>query len=158
MPQLKTPAIGQYVRSIGRLVDCENVTPPIVVPVQDFIFESYEAVVCSFAGGVFVDKHTTIDDVDKHTTIDDFYGENTCVEIAIDEARKIFEKYKRQLEIRVIKRTTRCRYRRNGRENFYDPSVEDFTELKTGSMRGMPYPIEEVVWCSNDFVEKEGSH
>lgn len=135
----KIPEIGDYVRTVGTLVEIQDVTPPPPNKVIDYIFEDVTAHIAGFINGK---------KIQDFETFNDFYGKGTAVEHAIIEAKKIARKFGKELEVRVIKITSRTRKRPNREEGFYDKQFVGFKSLDLGCRYEMPEDIEEVVWTS----------
>ncbi len=144
MSQPRIPQIGEYSRHCGTLVEVQDVTPKEIV--LDYIFEDTEARLQARING-----HVVKD----YGTFNNFYGKDTCIELAIREAKKIQEKIgESNLEFVVIKRTFRTRKRPSQRqlENFYDSQFRQMDQLDHGCCWDLPDDREEVVWSSNDEV------
>lgn len=136
----RMPEIGEYVRMYGTLVEVQDVTPPPPpTPVLDYIFEDTDARVELWANGR---------KIDDGPTMNNFYGKDTCVEAAIEEAKKLSKKYGKGVEVRVVKITSRVRMRPSRDVHFYDRTFIDFNSLDRGAHWNLPKNIEEVVWSS----------
>jgi hypothetical protein len=139
-PKVSLPEVGQYVRMYGTLVEVQDVTPKEIV--LDYIFEETSARLEGRINGKVVKEFGTLNN---------FYGKDTCVEQAIQEA-KVQQAWlgESNLEFVVVKITTRVRMRpdRNDRENFYAKGVRAMKTLEFGCHRDLPDKIEEDVWSS----------
>ncbi|HEY0983535.1 hypothetical protein [Schlesneria sp.] len=140
---VRLPAVGEFVRTKGRLVNIEDVTPPPPAQVLDYIFENVETKVVAFANGKRLQEFSTFND---------FYGPGTGVDNAINEAKNLTEEYGNQVEFRVYKRVYQTRMRPTGEEGFYDRQFFDFAELKSGARWELPVPVTVLVWSSLDPV------
>lgn len=137
---VKIPDVGEYVRNYGTLVEIQDVTPKEIV--LDYVFEDTSARVEGRINGKVAKEYTTFNN---------FYGQDSCVQHAIREAKE----QRRCLgdscmEFVVVKVTSRQRMRpeRNERENFYDTKYRAMTALECGRCRDLPDDVEEVVWSS----------
>jgi hypothetical protein len=140
----RIPEVGEYVRMHGTLVEVQDVTPPPPpVPELDYIFEDTEARIEVLANG------RKIKDAG---TMNNFYGKDTCVTSAIEDAEKIAAHYGEGVEVRVVKVTYRTRMRPAREENLYAPAFVDFRPLDRGSRWNLPDPVEEVVWSSRAAI------
>lgn len=139
------PAVGEFVRHVGRLVSIEDVTPPVVI-VRDYIFEQISAK-CEVRLGTEIIKYIQ--------TLSDWYGEGTAVATAITEmkeyaiAREIGPTH--PLEIVVIRIAQQARMRPNPAEH----SREPFRQIEYDYLRGLPEPTETVVWSSKHPSAKD---
>ena len=139
------PDIGEWVRSQGRLVEIQDVTPPVVT-VTDYIFEIIEAsVVCRLNGKL----------VKGFSTFNEFYGEGSAVEAAIAEAKiQAVWHGPSNMEFVVIKKTMRRRKRPVGRKNFYDETFIGMEAIDRGSHWDLPEDSEEDVFTTTYAAEK----
>jgi hypothetical protein len=142
---LKVPQVGEYVRHNGKLVAIEDVTPPQPPKEIDYIFEEIEAKVEVLYG----------DEIYNHLeTISDFYGYETCINEATQDAKEYARKRhitkESDLELRVTKVVTQYRKRPINRENIYDEQFQSFDYKEKGSQYNLPEPIETIVWSSKD--------
>lgn len=135
----RDPVVGEYVRMVGTLVAVEDVTPPPPPKEADYIFEDTEARVDVLANG-----HK----IDEGPTLNNFYGQGTCVDTAIKEAKRLSKKHGPGVEVRVVKVTARVRMRKARGENFYAPQFARFESKPHGAKWDLPEPTEEVVWTS----------
>jgi hypothetical protein len=136
----RIPEVGEYVRMYGTLVEIQDVTPPPPpTPVLDYIFEDTDARVEVLAGGHIVKDGPTINN---------FYGKDTCVAGAIEEAKKLAKHYGTGVEVRVVKVTSRVRMRPSRDVHLYDRTFVHFNSLYSGARWDLAEPIEEVVWSS----------
>lgn len=139
------PAVGEFVRHVGRLVSIEDVTPPVVI-VRDYIFEQISAK-CEVRLGTETIKYIQ--------TLSDYHGEGTAVATAITEmkeyaiAREIDPTH--PLEVVVISIAQQLRMRPNPAEY----SREPFRQIEYGYLRGLPKPTETVVWSSKHPSAKD---
>lgn len=138
-PEARVPEIGDYVRTKGRLVKIEDVTPPPPAQVLDYIFEAVTAKVRAFANN---------NEIAGFSEFNDFYGENSCVDHAIAEARKVAETYGPAIDVRVYKIVSQTRMRPQNDRSLYDRQFADFQFLSSGWARNLPEPVETVVWSS----------
>lgn len=125
----------------GTLVEIQDMTPKVDVQ-HDFIFEDTEARLEMRINGKLVDNVATFNN---------FYGKDTCVAAAIDEAKKKILWYgESSMEFVVVKVTSRRRMRpdRGQRENLYDSEFRAMSALEYGSKKDLPDDIEEDVWSS----------
>jgi hypothetical protein len=132
------PAVGDYIRPIGKLVAIEDVTPP-VERVIDYIFESVSArCELRFRGEVVKDIQT----------LSDFYGEGTGVATAIKEMEKYAADKKigpaSEIEVVVVRVSGQCRMRPTTGGK-YQPL---FSPIDYGCLRDLPNPVETIVWSS----------
>lgn len=77
-PQPRIPAVGEFLRSHGRLVEVQDVTPKPPAPTLDYIFEETTARVEGRINGKVIQTYGTFND---------YYGEGTCIESAIAVAK-----------------------------------------------------------------------
>lgn len=141
----RLPTEGEYVRTYGKLVAIEDVTPKEVI--LDYIFEESEARVDAFINGKLVRSYGVFNN---------FYGENTCVEHAVTHAKELLERYgESNLEFIVIKFTRQVRMRPESSEraNFYEKEFRAMRTLECGSRWNLPDEKEEVVWRSSEDRE-----
>jgi hypothetical protein len=136
----RLPAEGDYVRTYGKLLKIEDVTPKEIV--LDYIFEEEEARLEGRINGKTVKVYTTFNN---------FYGPDTCVESAIKEAKQQ-EAWlgESNLEFVVVKvvRQVRKRPSLGERENFYDREFRAMETLNHGCRWDLPDEVETVVWSS----------
>jgi hypothetical protein len=139
---LKIPAIGEFVRHAGKLIKVEVILPPPPKPYTEYVFEEISA---------RVELRLGDEVIDKIGTLNDFYGLNTSVETAIEDAQKYTTKRnltdKSELEVVVVKITEQVRKKKLDRECFFSNSYYDF-EYTGKYYPDDPKPIEEVVWSS----------
>lgn len=144
----RMPKIGDYIRLRGELVEIQDVTPPPPpVPLLDYIFEDTSATVRAMANGMIVAQHSTFNN---------WSGRDTCVEAATQYARSLRRRtYKgTNIEVVVVKITTRYRLRPQRGDYLYDKEFVRFEYLDSGSSWGMPEDVEEVVWSSKRRIKK----
>ena len=138
MSDVRLPEIGEYVRMYGTLVEVQDVTPKEIV--LDYVFEDTQAKLVGRINGK---------NVKEYGTFNDFYGKDTCVAAAIDEAKEQ-QRFlgESNLEFVVIKVTSRVRMRptRNERENFYASEFRAMESLPNGSCWNLPEDTVEEVW------------
>lgn len=144
--ETRLPEIGEYARGHGVLVEIQDVTPPPPpVPVLDYIFEESTAKWEVRANG------TVLADGETYT---DFYGLGTCVEHAVEAAKRYAaELGESSLEVVVVKTTVRYRKRPGREENFYDPKFRDFHSLGHGSRWNLPEEVVEEVFSMKTGAE-----
>lgn len=145
----RLPRIGEYVRTIGKLIAVENVTPP-VVEVIDYIFERIEArVECRVNGNTF--KH--------YGTFNEFYGPGTAVSAAIEEAKMLAKKHgKSDLEFVAIKVTSQSRMRpesNKSRTMTFDDKFRYLSRLERYDQWGLPEAVEELVFSIKNTGNEE---
>jgi hypothetical protein len=136
----KLPQVGDYVRMKGRLVEIQDVTPKEIV--LDYIFEDTEATVYGMINGKIVREYGTFNN---------FYGQDSCVKSAVEEAEnKQKELGESDLEFVVAKKTTQNRMRPNPRNlsSLYAPEFRDMALLDHGCCAGLPNEKIEKVWSS----------
>lgn len=138
------PAVGEYVRHVGKLIAIEDVTPP-VKKVVDYIFESVSAK-CElrFRGEVIKDLQT----------LNDFYGEGTGVATAIEEMQKYTADRKiapdSEVEVVVLRIAEQCRMRLNPAAYESVRMREPFRSIDYGCKRDLPEPTQTIVWSSKN--------
>lgn len=136
----RLPVEGEYVRTCGKLVAIEDVTPKEIV--LDYIFEEESARLEGRINGKTVKVYSTFND---------YYGEGTCVDSAIKEAKQQ-EAWlgESNLEFVVVKIISQVRKRpsRGVRENFYDREYRAMETLNNGCRWNLPDDVETVVWSS----------
>lgn len=138
---VRLPAVGDHVRMYGTLIEVQDVTPKVEVQ-HDYIFEDTDARLEMRINGKIVDRVATFNN---------FYGKDTCVEAAIQEAKEKMRWYgESSMEFVVVKITSRQRMRpdRGQREHFYDSQFRAMSALEYGSKKDLPDDIEEDVWSS----------
>lgn len=146
----RIPEVGEYVRGCGKLVEIKDVTPP-VKEVTGYIFESLQATVQLWLNG----RH-----VEDFGTFNDFYGLETCLKTAIEEAGKLQEKYGPAAEFKIVKHTY---YSCSGllhpeqETNFYDRKYRGFRKMTDGyDYSKVPENKTELYWTSTGgLVEDE---
>lgn len=134
----RLPVAGEFVRSVGKLVSIEDVTPKEIV--LDYIFQGFEARIEARLNGKRIKEFSVHND---------FYGLGTCVTHAITEAKEQANFYgPSDLEFVVVKITSHCRKRpsRNERSNFYDEQFRAFQTEATGCKWNLPDDTEEDVF------------
>lgn len=139
-PKPKLPYVGAYIRNYGTLVKIEDVTPKEVV--LDYIFEDTKARLEARING-----HV----VKVYGTLNNFYGKDSCVANAINDATRIQEKIgESNLEFVVIKVTSQIRMRpsRHNLSSAYDPKVRDMDTIDYGCKRDVAADVEREVWSS----------
>jgi hypothetical protein len=141
----RLPGIGEYVRGQGTLVAVQEIYPPPPPVNKDYIFEEITAQVTLRLG---------IEVLNEMGSFWDFYGKETSVEAAIEEAKRYASERKigpgSELEVVVIKRVEQIRKRPNREENFYDKTFSSFKSLEIGSKVNLPDPVETVAWSSKE--------
>lgn len=137
---LRIPEVGEYVRTLGRLVKVEEIPQPTLV---DYIFEEVSATVRSLAGGR---------PLNEHGSFNEYYGEGTAVEAAIKEARRLHSHYGRSLTFIVERRTeqTRKRLPEYPSECIRAKGIANFVSTDWASQRDLPDPVVEIVWSSDN--------
>lgn len=120
----RLPDIGDWVRTQGKLVAIEDVTPKAPPQEIDYVFEDYEAEIHLLSNG---------HEISRGPTINSFYGEDTCVELAIADAKELLVKYGDHLEAVIEKVTTQTRMRPIDRRNPHDKQFFDFARKETYS-------------------------
>lgn len=149
MSRQRNPRIaveGEYMRGTGRLIRVEDVTPKDVV--LDYIFQDSEATVQARING---------HNIKEYGTFNNLYGEGTCVDAAIEQAKSVLKVIgESNLEFVVVKRTFHQRYRPSKRmnESIFDRGMVHMEVLPHGWGRDLPDDIEEVVWSSNESEGK----
>lgn len=136
----RLPEVGDYVRTYGKLVKIEDVTPKEII--LDYIFEEEEARIEGRINGKTVKVYSTFND---------FYGPGTCVQSAIKEAKRQNEWLgESNLEFVVIKVVSQVRKRpsEHERENFYDKGFRAMNNLNHGCHWNLPDKVETLVWSS----------
>ena len=137
---VRLPEVGDEVRSYGKLIAIQDVTPKDVI--LDYIFEDCEAVLEARINGK---------KVREYSTFNNFHGPQTCVPNAIKEAELIQRTYgESNLEFVVILKTTQVRMRPDPvcRENVRDREFRAMRQLDYGCRAGLPTTREEEVWSS----------
>jgi hypothetical protein len=146
--ELKIPAIGEYVRNIGKLLAVETIQPPPPPPYTEYIFEEINA---------RVELRLGDEVIDKIEELNDFYGLNTSVETAIGDAQKYTTKRnltdKSELEVVVVKIIKQIRMNKLDREAFFSNSYFNF-EYTGKYYPNDPAPVETVIWSSKHQVNK----
>lgn len=140
---VRLPAVGESVRMYGKLVKIEVVTPPVEV-VRDYVFEFTTAKLEARINGFCIKEHGEFND---------FYGDGTCVDAAIRDARSLVGQFgESDLEFVVIKVTSQKRMRPDPdrRENFYADQFRAMETLEYGCCRDLPEDKEEIVWSSKN--------
>lgn len=143
---VRLPKEGEYVRTYGRLVAIEDVTPKEII--LDYIFEESDARVDAFINGKLVRSYGVFNN---------FYGENTCVDHAVKHAKELMERYgESNLEFVVTKFTRQLRMRPDPSEraNLYAKEFRAMHSLQCGSRWNLPDEKEEVVWRSSQAIER----
>ena len=147
MAVLKIPKVGEYVRHIGKLIAVNVVPPPPPTePEREYIFEEIEAR-CELRLNGEVIKGLA--------TLSDFYGLETSVSEAIKEMKVYANKRNitkdSDLEVVVVKIVHQYRKQPLNRENFWNKEYRDFDTFGDyRTTKGLPEPIETVVWSSKD--------
>lgn len=135
--------IGTFVRSLGKLIAIENVTPP-VVEVLDYIYEETEARVEARVNGK---------PIKVFSTFNEFYGEGTAVINAINEAKaEAIKAGASSLEFVVVKVTYQVRKRPSANRGacFYHPMYREMTAISHGCKRDLPdHVCEDVFTVTN---------
>lgn len=142
---MRLPELGETIRTVGKLVEIEDVTPS--ERVLDYIFETTEARVEARVRGEVIRVFSTFND---------FYGEGTSITGAIQEAKKLAERYDAEgLEMVVVKITSRIRMRpdHQAKEHYYAKGLRAMKPLASGARYRLPDDTEEVVWSSNEDEE-----
>jgi hypothetical protein len=136
----RLPIVGEHVRGIGKLVEVQDVTRPPPPKAEDWIFSDTSAQVKCLANGI---------EIKEYSTFNNFYGEDRCVEHAIENAREVMKEIGPcDLEFIVVKTTALRRYRPTREVNYYARQFVDFRYLDSGSSHGLPDDVEEIVWWS----------
>lgn len=134
------PPMNEWVRGCGKLVAIENVTPP-VIEIIDYIFEAVTARVEVRVNGRVIQKFSTFND---------FGGEETSIQLAIDEAKLQAERHgKSDLMFFVVKITSQIRMRPTPDENThnpYSPRYCHMAPLERWWQWGLPDRVEEDVF------------
>jgi hypothetical protein len=134
------PQVGDYVRMKGRLVEIQDVTPKEIV--LDYIFEDTEATLVSRINGK---------NVKQYGTYNNFYGEDSCVQSAIEEAKTQQEWLgESNLEFVVVKTISQVRMRpnRGNLTSLYAPDFRDMASIGFGCRFELPDDKVEEVWSS----------
>lgn len=140
MKEPRLPEVGEYVRPYGRLVEIED-SEPVPPPPKDYIFEETSARVEGRINGKVIKTYGTFND---------FYGEGTCVECAIKEAKVKAEWLgPSDMVFVVVKITSRVRMRPTRHANICTREFTEFASLEFGCKRDLPDDVEEDVWFSN---------
>lgn len=139
----RLPIVGEQVRLCGRLVEIQDVTPPVTT-VIDYVFEEVSATVLVKANGL------TIAD---GPTFNDFYGPPRNPAIA--EAKKLAERYGPGVEVVVLERRQLVRKRPTGNRNFYAREFVEFESIRHGCRADLPDDHEEQVWSSKSLEEMQ---
>lgn len=134
----RLPVIGESIRLCGRLVEVQDVTPPVTT-VLDYVFEEVTATVCVKANGLRITEGSTFNDFD-----------GSARDSAIVEAKRIAAAYGDGVEVVVIEKTQLVRKRPTGRENFYARQFVDFESINHGCRWNLPDDREEQVWSSKE--------
>ena len=137
----RLPEIGDSIRLCGKLVEIQDVKPP-VTQVLDYVFEETSATVWAKANGQLLKEFATFND---------FYGSARTP--AIVEAKKIAATYGDAIEVVVIEKRQLIRKRPTNRENFYAKEFVEFETLNHGCRWDLPGDVEEQVWSSKDSAE-----
>ena len=143
----RLPEINEYVRGSGILVAVEDVTPDPPPPVTKvYIFQEIAASIRLLLNGEMVKDFTTFND---------FYGKETSISSAIEEAKKYVRKYKigptSDAEIIVVRVVSHVKKTMTRKENFYDKEFFDFEPLPSGNRWNVPPDTEEIVWSSRTW-------
>ena len=142
----RLPEVGEYVRMKGRLVEVQDVTPKPPPKEVDYIFEDTNARVELRING----KRIT-----EYGTFNNFYGADSCVPSAIEEAKKLMANIgPSDAELVVVKITSQRRMRPRGdrEHSLYAPQFIDFQTLSHGACSALPDDTEEVVWSSKKDI------
>lgn len=132
----RLPNIGEQIRLCGRLVEIQDVTPP-VTQVLDYVFEEVSAAVLVKANGLTLTEGPTFND---------FYGPARVP--AVVEAKKLAEMYGPGVEVVVIEKTQLVRKRPTGNRSFYAREFIEFESIRHGCRADLPDDREEQVWSS----------
>lgn len=132
----RLPIVGEQIRLCGRLVEIQDVTPP-VTQMLDYVFEETTATVWVKVNGHFLKEGPSFND---------FSGSATAS--AIVEAKKWAAQYGPSVEVVVFEKKRLVRKRPTGRENFYAREFVEFEPLKSGCRADLPEDSEELVWSS----------
>lgn len=140
-PRLPVP--GEFVRHHGTLVSTDQ-KPPVIPPLE-YIFEEISARIEMRLG----------DSVLKNLgEYNDFYGLDTSVKAAIEDAKKYAKKYKitptSDLQMFVVRIVSCYRATAINGFNFYDETFRDFRRLDHGSEHKVPEAIESEAWSSKE--------
>ncbi len=146
-PRLPEP--GEFVRGVGTLREIKTIPPPPQPPPKTvYVFEETTAEIQLRLG------NKTIQALD---TYNDFYGKETSVQAAIDDAREYMRRHRlskvSDLEVVVVRMVSTAIREPNQLqpENFYDKTFVGFTH----SPLCHPEQVEtEVVWSSKQKVKK----
>lgn len=123
--------VGSYVRSLGKLIAIENVTPP-VVEVLDYIYLETTARVEARVNGK---------PIKVFSTFNEFYGEGTAVQQAIKEAKaEAIKAGPSSLEFVVVMVRSHVRKRPSSHRGacFYDTDFRAMETIEHGSKRDLP--------------------
>jgi len=133
----RTPEVGDYVRSIGRLLRVEDVTPTPPPPVKVYVFEDVTArVEILSASGVLIDERSTYTE---------FYGEGEAVASAIENAKRIAEELGPGVVVAVRRIVNECRAKRIPG---WHPSAYDGKFIAMEPFASEPQG-DEIVWRSD---------
>ena len=125
------------------MLSIETINPSPPPPDKDYIFERVEAnCELRFKGEVLKEM----------AGFNDFYGEGSAVKTAIEEMKAYAKKRgidsDSELEVVVVKVTSQFRAKPTDGENFYAKEFFNFRSLDIYTHRGLPEPVETVVWSS----------
>jgi hypothetical protein len=142
----RLPVVGEYVRMRGKLVEVQDIVPPVVL-VRDYIFEDTSARIEGRINGRIIKYFGTYNN---------FYGDGTCVSTAI-KAAKQYEKElgKSSMVFVVVKVTERVRTQPQNSSSLYDKKFLNFQPNTFGAKSDLPDPVEEIVWASDGSVGEE---
>lgn len=145
--QPRIPDTDEYVRTLGRLVEIEDVTP-VQRTVLDYVFEETSA---------RIDGRINGKTVKTYGEFNDFYGEGTCIDNAKQEAKVQAEWLGPcNMVFVVVKITARERMRPTRNQNLYAPAFVNFQALDYGCKANLPEDKEEDVWSYQCPAAKTG--
>lgn len=141
--EYKIPKVGEYERNVGTLIAIDVVTPPPPEIYNEYIFEVRTA---------RCELRLNSEVVKTMQELNDFYGIGTGEKTAIKEMKEYAAKRnitaKSELEVVVIRVLEQTRMRPTQTENYSAKGYSDFEYLSSGSKRGLPEPLETIVWSS----------
>lgn len=142
MPRL--PAIGEYVRGIGKLLAMEELAPkPPPPPEHDYIFEEITA---------HVELRLNGEQVQTFSAFWDYVGRESSVVDATEQAKEFAARHhlgpSSDLDVVVIRTAAQIRKQPRNNPNNYDKRFADFNPLEIGCCRDLPDPTETIVWSS----------
>ena len=144
----RLPVVGEFVRSVGRLVGIQTIDPPPQPPPQkDYIFEDVSA---------RCEMRLNGERINLINTLNDFFGVDSGIKSAINEMVEYCEDKKigPESDIEVVVVKVVCRYRARPCADvlkiFNNKNYRNFNFLKAGACWDLPEDVETIVWSSKD--------